>query len=295
MNAFKMLLTAEAGTGEVETVVPDVTIDWSALLNTVVNWVLSTGIKIVIALIVMFISFKIINAISRRIQRSGELPNRDKTIMKTLAYLIRIGAKCVVTVCLIGYLGIDTSAITALIASLGVCLGLAVNGAVSNIAGGLLIIVTRPFKVDDYIEAQGYGGTVQDIRLTNTRIFTPDNKVVYIPNGALANGNIVNYSENDLRRVDFTFSISYSNDFEKAKAIITKIFEEHELTIKEKGTTVRVSAHNSSSIDIAARVWASKADYWTVYFDVLEKVKAEFDNNGIEIPFNQLDVHVKND
>ena len=295
MNAFKMLLTAEAGTGEVEAVVPDVTIDWSALLNTVVNWVLSTGIKIVIALIVMFISFKIINAISRRIQRSGELPNRDKTIMKTLAYLVKIGAKCVVTVCLIGYLGIDTSAITALIASLGVCLGLAVNGAVSNIAGGLLIIVTRPFKIDDFIEAQGYSGKVQDIRLTSTRIFTGDNKVVYIPNGALANGNIVNYSENELRRVDFTFSISYNNDFEKAKAIINKIFEEHELTIKEKAPTVRVVAHNASSIDIAARAWAKSSDYWTVYFDVLEKVKTEFDKSGIEIPFNQLDVHVKND
>jgi len=290
-----MLLTAEAGTPDVESVVPDVSIDWSALLNTVVDWVLSTGVKIIISLIVMFISFKIINAIARRIQRSGELPNRDKTIMKTLAYLIKIGAKCIVLVCLIGYLGIDTSAITALIASLGVCLGLAVNGAVSNIAGGILIIITRPFKVDDMIEAQGFTGVVQDIRLTNTRIFTADNKVVYIPNGALANGNIVNYTENELRRVDFTFSISYTNDFEKAKAIINEIFAAHELTIKEKGTTVRVSAHNASSIDIAARAWAKGSDYWTVYFDVLEAVKSEFDKNGIEIPYNQLDVHVKND
>ena len=295
MNFSKMLLTAEAGTPDVESVVPDVSIDWSALLNTVVDWVLSAGVKIIISLIVMFISFKIINAISRRIQRSGELPNRDKTIMKTLAYLVKIGAKCIVLVCLIGYLGIDTSAITALIASLGVCLGLAVNGAVSNIAGGILIIITRPFKVDDMIEAQGYTGVVQDIRLTNTRIFTGDNKVVYIPNGALANGNIVNYTENELRRVDFTFSISYTNYFEKAKAIINEIFAAHELTIKEKGTTVRVSAHNASSIDIAARAWAKSSDYWAVYFDVLEAVKSEFDKNGIEIPYNQLDVHVKND
>lgn len=294
MNAFKMLLT-ETGVTDVETVVPDVTIDWSALLNAVVNWVITTGVKVVIALIALFISFKIINTISKKIQRSGELPNRDKTIMKTLAYIVRIGAKCIVLVCLIGYLGIDTSAITALIASLGVCLGLAVNGAVSNIAGGLLIIVTRPFKIDDMIEAQGYTGKVQDIRLTSTRIFTGDNKVVYIPNGALANGNIVNYSENELRRVDLTFSISYNNDFEKAKAIINQIFAEHELTIKDKAPTVRVIAHNASSIDIAARAWAKSGDYWTVYFDVIEKVKCEFDNNGIEIPFNQLDVHVKND
>jgi small conductance mechanosensitive channel len=288
-----MLLTETQDT--VEPVVPDISINWSALFNTVVDWVLSTGVKIIISLIVMFISFKIINHISKKIARRGELPKHDKTIAKTLAYLIKITGKCIVVVCLIGYLGIDTSAITALIASLGVCLGLAVNGAVSNIAGGILIIITRPFKVDDMIEAQGYTGVVQDIRLTNTRIFTGDNKVVYIPNGALANGNIVNYTENDLRRVDFTFSISYSNDFEKAKAIINDIFAKHELAIKDKAPTVRVSAHNASSIDIVARVWAKSSDYWTVYFDVLEAVKTEFDNNGIEIPFNQLDVHVKND
>ena len=290
MNTFKMLLTAEA-----EPIVPKVSIDWSALLNTVVDWVLSTGVKVIISLIVLFISFKVINHIAKRIARMGELPKHDKTIMKTLSYLIKIGGKSVILVCLIGYVGIDTSAITALIASLGVCLGLAVNGAVSNIAGGILIIITRPFKVDDMIEAQGYTGVVQDIRLTNTRIFTGDNKVVYIPNGALANGNIVNYSENDLRRVDFTFSISYTNDFEKAKAIINNIFASHELTIKEKAPTVRVMTHNASSIDIAARVWTKSSDYWAVYFDVIEAVKAEFDKNGIEIPYNQLDVHVKND
>ena len=289
MNVFKMLLAADT------TAATDISIDWAALLNTVVDWVLNTGVKILISLVIMFISFKIINHISRRIERRGELPKHDKTIMRTLAYLIKIGAKCIVLVCLIGYLGIDTSAITALIASLGVCVGLAVNGAVSNIAGGILIILTRPFKVDDMIEAQGYIGVVQDIHLTNTRIFTGDNKVVYIPNGALANGNIVNYSENELRRVDLTFSISYTNDFEKAKAIINQVFASHELTVKEKGTTVRVSAHNASSIDIVARAWAKSSDYWTVYFDSLEAVKTEFDKNGIEIPYNQLDVHVKND
>ncbi len=290
MNVLKMLLT-----DTVEPVVPEISIDWSAVINSIVNWVLNTGVKILIALLIIFVSFKIINCISRRIARRGELPKYDKTIMKTLAYLVKLGAKSIVVVCVIGYLGIDTSAITALIASLGVCLGLAVNGAVSNIAGGILIIITRPFKVDDMIEAQGYTGVVQDIRLTNTRIFTGDNKVVYIPNGALANGNIVNYSENDIRRVDFTFSISYTNDFEKAKAIINEIFANHELALKDKAPTVRVSAHNSSSIDITARVWAKSSDYWTVYFDVLEAVKTEFDKNGIEIPYNQLDVHVKND
>ena len=243
----------------------------------------------------MLITFKIINKLSRKIEKSGDKPHRDKTLMRVFAYIVRIGAKCLVTVSLVGYLGIDTSGITALIASLGVCIGLAVNGAVGNIAGGVLIIVTRPFRVDDYIEAQGVSGTVTDIHLTYTKIVTPDNKVVYIPNGELSNGNIVNYSEKDIRRVDLKFSIAYENNFEKAKEIITEVCNAHELVLKDKSMTVRVSAHNESSIDITTKVWVNRADYWTVNFDLLESVKREFDKAGITIPYNQLDVHIKKD
>ena len=245
-------------------------------------------------LLIMFISFKIINRIARSIEKKGEQPKHDKTLMRTIAYVVKIGAKCVVAVCLVAYVGIDTSAITALITSFGVCIGLAVNGAVSNLAGGVLIIVTRPFKVDDFIEAQGHSGTVEAIHMTNTKIVTPDNKVVYLPNGPLSNGDIVNYSEKDIRRVDFKFSIAYSNDFEKAKAIITKICESHELVLRDPAIMVRVSSHSESSIDIVTRVWVNSNDYWTVNFDILEAVKTEFDNSGIEIPYNQLDVHIKN-
>ena len=292
MKFFTMLAETTADTNVLTN---DKPIDWAALLNTVMNWVTSTGIKILIALVIMFISFKVINWITRKIEKKGDSPRHDKTVMRTLAYLLKIGLKCVIAVCLIGYLGFDTSAITALITSLGVCFGLAVNGAVANIAGGVLILITRPFKVDDYIEAQGEGGTVEDIHMTYTKLRTPDNKVVCLPNGALANGNIVNYSEKDTRRVDFTFSISYNNDFKKAKEILTKVLNDHPLTLKDQDFTVRVTAHNASSIDIATRAWVKSGDYWTVYFDVLETVKETFDKEGIEIPYNQLDVHVKQD
>ena len=267
---------------------------WSGLFSIVLEWCMNVGVKILIALVIMFISFKIISKIARKVEKLGDKPNHDKTIMKVLAYIISIGGKCLVAVCLIGYLGIDTSGLTALIASLGVCIGLAVNGAVGNIAGGVLLIITRPFKVDDFIEAQGTSGTVTDIHMTYTRIITPDNKVVYLPNGALSSGNIINYSENDTRRVDLTFSIAYENNFEDAKAIITEVCNAHALILKDKGITVRVSAHNQSSIDIGTKVWVNRADYWTVYFDLLEAVKNEFDAKGISIPYNQLDVHVKN-
>lgn len=263
------------------------------ILDAVLNWVATSGLRLIIALIVLFISFKLINFFSKKILSAMESKKVDKTISKTIAYVFKIGLKCLVAICLVGFVGIDTSGITALVTSLGVCAGLAVNGALSNLAGGVLLIITRPFKVDDFIEAQGYSGTVEDIHITNTKIITPDNKVIYIPNGALSAGNIVNYSEKDTRRVEHTFSISYSDDFSKAKGIITEICENHELILKDPAFTVRVCAHNASSIDIVTRVWVKSENYWQVHFDLLEAVKTAFDKEGIEIPFNQLDVHVK--
>lgn len=264
------------------------------IIVNVLNWAVNTGLKIIIAFIIMFISFKVINFIGKKLQKLGDKKDADKTIMRTLAYVLKIALKCLVVICLVGYLGIDTSGLTALVTSLGVCIGLAVNGALSNLAGGVLILVTRPFKVDDFIEAQGISGTVSDIHMTNTKIITGDNKVVYVPNGALANGNIINYSEKENRRVDFMFSIAYSADSAKAMGIIQNILDSHELVLKDPATFVRMSAHGKSSIDITARAWTKSADYWTVNFDVIEAAKTEFDKNGIEIPYEQLDVNIKN-
>lgn len=269
--------------------------DWNQIWTTIVEWASSTGVKIVIALVLLFISFRIITVVCRKIEKKAlnGKHKADKTLTKTLLYIAKLVLKTVVVVCLIGYLGIDTSGITALIASLGVGVGLAVNGALSNFAGGALLLITRPFRVDDYIEACGHSGTVEDIRMTQTRIRTPDNKIVYIPNGTLSTSNITNYSEKDIRRVDLTFSIGYADDFEEAKKIIGDIIQAHELILKDPEPFVRVSEHASSSINIVTRVWTKSDDYWTVHFDLLESVKKAFDEKGIEIPFNQLDVHVK--
>jgi small conductance mechanosensitive channel len=264
-------------------------------LNTLVSWATTTGIKIIIALVVLFISFKLVKWIGKKIVKGSEGKKLDKTIVKTLVHTGTIFAKCIIVVCLIGYLGIDTSAITALIASFGVCIGLAVNGAVSNFAGGVLILVTRPFKVDDFIEAQGVSGVVADINITNTKIITGDQKVVYVPNGALSNGTIINYSEKENRRVDIDFTIGYAADSEKAKAIVMDLMKEHALVLKDPAPFVHMSEHGSSAIVLKTRAWVKNADYWTVYFDLMEAVKKEFDANGIEIPFDQLDVHIKKD
>ncbi len=269
--------------------------DWNKLVDSLVNWATTSGLRILIALIILFVTFKIINAIGRKIERTGQKRNADKTIMKTLAYIFRLGCKVIVAICLVGYVGVNTSGLTALITSLGVCVGLAVNGTLSNLAGGVMIILTRPFKLDDYIEAQGKAGTVVDIRITNTKLLTPDNKVIYIPNGALSTGDIVNYSEKDTRRVVLTFSIGYADDSEKAKQIIRELCDTHDLVLKDPAPFVRMGEHAASSINITTRVWVKSADYWTVYFDLLEQVKAEFDKQGIEIPFEQVDVHIKKD
>ena len=257
--------------------------------------VVSAGIRLLIAVAIGFATFWLINRVAKKLAEKLEKKGVDKTLSRTLIYVAKLIAKSVIVVCLIGYLGIDTSAIVALIASLGLCIGLAVNGALSNVAGGVLIIVTRPFNVDDYIEAQGVSGTVSEIRMTNTKLITPDNKVVFIPNGELANGNIINYSATGTRRVEFVFGIDYSSDLEKAKEIIKNIFESDERVLKDKEIFVRLSEHGDSSLKIKARAWTKSSDYWNVYFDTLEAVKADFDKNGIRIPFNQLDVHIKND
>ena len=266
----------------------------TGVFRTFLEKAVSAGIRLAISFVLLFVSFKAINFISVRIEKKATNGKLDKTIAKTFAYVFRLSVKLIVLICLVSFVGIDTGGFAALIVSLGAGVGLALNGALSNLAGGILIILTRPFRVDDFIEAQGQTGTVEDIHITTTKVRTTDNKVVYIPNGPLSSGTIVNYSVKDTRRVDFSFSISYKEDFDRAKRIIGSIFESHELILKEPEYTVRVAEYAESSINLVARAWVASLDYWTVKFDVLETVKASFDREGIEIPYNQLDVHLKN-
>ena len=170
--------------------------DWQLFFDTIIGWLANTGVKVVVALLALFISYRVITVLSRRIEKRliGGRHKVDKTLTKTLVYVLSVSLKVLILICLIGYLGIDTSGLTALIASLGVCFGLAVNGAVSNIAGGVLILVTRPFRVDDVIEVDGFTGTVEDIRITHTKIRLEEKKVVFIPNGKLASASVINRS-----------------------------------------------------------------------------------------------------
>lgn len=289
--------TTSGGSVEGNTAIPkdnnDITFD--KVLEALWNWAKTTGVKILIAIVVLIVSFFIIKVVTNRIKKRMQKNKKvDKTISKTLLRCGNILAKILVVVALVSYLGIDTSGVTALITSLGVCVGLAVNGALSNLAGGFLILITRPFKIDDFIEAEGYSGTVIDIRITDTKIRTPDNKIIYLPNGKLSAAEIVNYSEEATRRVDITFGISYDNDFEKAKSILMDLSNQHAKVLKDPAPSVRMSEQGDSSINLTLKVWVLNGDYWDVKFDLLEAAKKAFDENHIEIPYNQLDVHIKN-
>lgn len=270
---------------------------WEEVWTEIQQWLLQTGLKILIALVILFVSFKLIDFFAKKIGKSIEKRSAqkkiDKTIANTVSYIVKIACKVIVVMSLVAYLGIDVSGLTALIASTGLGIGLAINGALANLAGGILILATRPFKEDDYISALGSDGTVEHIKLCHTVIRTPDNKTVYLPNSSLSSGTIVNYSEKPIRRVDMEFSIDYAEDYRKAESVILKIFDKHDLVLKDPAPVVRISDHADSAIKLVARCWVNNPDYWTVKFDVLEAVKSAFDENGISIPFPQLDVHMK--
>lgn len=267
--------------------------NFAEIMETVTTWCMGTGIKIVIAIVILIVAFKVINSFAKRItKKNNETQKLDKTVTRALISVGSILLKVLVVLCLVNYLGIDTSGITALIASLGVCAGLAVNGALANLAGGVLLLITRPFRVDDYIEVAGFAGTVEEINICSTKLITVDNKVVYVPNGTASTATITNFSEKKERRVDLTYTIPYGTDFEAAKAVILGVAEAHELVLKDPAVMVRVCGANDCGQEIVCRAWVKGADYWTVYFDLMETTKTALGENGFPAPAAQVEVHL---
>ena len=267
-----------------------------AFLDTVINWATTTGVKIIIALIILFIAFKIINLVAKKFTKKFQDNSKyDKTLTKTFIYAGKIALKILVVICLIGYLGIETSGISALIASVGVAAGLAINGTLANLAGGVMILITRPFKVDDYIAAQGEEGVVEDIKICYTKITTVDNKTVYLPNSALSTGTVINYSEKDLRRVDLEFSVA-GNDPVKVRDLLLEVCSKEEKVLKDPEPFARITDFGAGNgVRITMRAWCKGADYWDARFNLLDDVRKAFEENQIVVPFDQLDVHIKND
>lgn len=268
-------------------------IDWKQVLDTIINWCTSTGIKLLIALLVMFLAFKIINFVTKKFYKHLQKKQVDATIARVSYGAIKLVLKVLVLICLVGYVGIETASLSAVVASLGVGISLAVQGTLSNFAGGVIIILMRPFKLGDYISSNGQEGTVEDIKLFYTHIVTGDNKVVYIPNGSLANNVIVNASAKETRRVEVIMSVSYATNLDFAKNIISGVCARNEAILTTPAPFIDINEFAASSIDLKVRAWCNSGEYWNVYHYLLNEIKAEFDKNNIEVPFNTIDVNIK--
>ena len=255
-----------------------------------------TLIKILIALVIYWLGNKLIKLLISLTDKAMDKAHLDEGVQSFLKSALKIAVFVVLVFIIVSYLGIATTGLAALFASAGVTVGLALQGSLSNLAGGVLILILKPFKVGEYIIACGDEGVVTSIEILCTKLRTGDNKVVIIPNGTLANSNITNVSREEFRRVDFVFGVAYDSDLKLVKNLLQTAGEKHELVLKDEAHAIKVfiNEFGASSIDFGFRVWCKNSDYWTVKWDLMEQVKAAFDANNIEIPFNQLDVNMKN-
>lgn len=258
------------------------------------------GLKVVAALLIYLVGGWIIRKIKRILTKGFERKHSDAALASFVTSLVSIALWVIVIIITISTLGINTTSLAALLAAGGMAIGMALSGTVQNFAGGIMILVFKPFKAGDYIEAQGFAGVVTDVSIVSTKLLTIDNRVIVLPNGALFNGSINNLSAMDLRRVDLPVSVAYGSDASAVRDAILEIVAADPLILD--GTTqgaadpfVALKALGSSSVDFIVRVWVKSADYWTVYFRLNEAIYAGLPAKGIPFPFPQLDVHLKKD
>lgn len=246
--------------------------------------------------ILIYIAGVFVNRIILRIFAKGvERSRMDQTVRKFLESVIKIVSTALILIIALTVLGIPMTSIITVLGTAGVAVGLALKDSLSNVAGGVILLINRTIKVGDYVEIGDQAGNVEEISILFTKLVTPDNKGVFIPNGVVVTSAITNYSSEEARRVDAVFGISYDNDHRKAVSAIEEVIEAHPLILKDPEPFVRLAELNSNSLDIKVRVWVKNADYWTVYFDLIEQVKETFDKEDIKIPYNQLDVHISNE
>jgi len=243
------------------------------------------GLKIIGAILIWIIGSWIIKKILKTTRKVMTKSNYEESLQKFLTNLLGWGLKILLIITLLGTLGVPTTSFAAIIAAAGLAVGLALQGSLGNFAGGVLIMIFKPFKIGDLIEAQGELGVVKRIEIFTTKLTGLSNREVIIPNGALSNGNIINYTTEGTRRVDLTFGVSYDSDIKKAKEVLLTVLTSHPKVLKTPEPTVNVSALADSSINFAVRPWCNSEDYWAVYFGITENVKEALDKAGIEIPY----------
>ncbi len=250
------------------------------------------GPKLLLAILVLLIGLWIIKLVLKGTNRAMERSNMEISLRKFLSGFFGILLKVLLLISVASMIGIATTSFVAVIGAAGLAVGLALQGGLANFAGGVIILMFKPFKVGDFLEAQGYMGTVSEITIFTTILKTPDNKTVIIPNGALSNGSMVNFSTEPQRRVDMVFGIGYGDSIEMAKLVLKKLVDSDARIKKEPAPQIVVGELGDNSVNFNVRVWCDSADYWGIYFDTHEKVKIAFDESGISIPFPQRDIHL---
>jgi len=250
------------------------------------------GPKVIAAIAIWLVGSIIVKYVLKGINKAMEKKGLEIGLKKFLSNLIGWGLKIVLILVILGTVGIETTSFAAVLAAGGLAVGLALQGSLSNFAGGILIMVLKPFKIGDFIDAQGESGTVKEIDIFNTKLLTTNNQEVIMPNGALSNGNITNYSTQPTRRVNLTFGVGYDSDIKKTKEVILGVINSHPAVLQDPAPAVNVSELADSSINFFTRAWVNQADYWDVHFYMIERTKEAFDEAGIDIPYpHQVEIH----
>lgn len=262
------------------------------LITKLTDLSVSLGTKLLIAIIVFFIGRWLIRKLIRIVVKIMEKKQVEASLFSFTKSLLNITLNFLFVIVIIGILGIETSSFIALFASAGVAIGMALSGTLQNFAGGVMILLFKPFKVGDFIEAQGQSGTVREIQIFNTIMATADNKIIIIPNGGLSTGIMKNYSKEENRRVDWEFGIAYGDSYEKAREVIAGLLDSDPRVMKDPAYFIALTSLGESSVNIVVRAWVKAPDFWGVYFDMNEKVYKTFARENINIPFPQMDVHI---
>ncbi|MBO5961289.1 MAG: mechanosensitive ion channel, partial [Paludibacteraceae bacterium] len=249
------------------------------------------GKSILIAILIYFIGRYLIKLVDKMLVKVMTRRKFLPEVQTFLSSVVHIALTILLVISIVGALGVETTSFAALLASAGVAIGMALSGQLQNFAGGVIILLLRPYKIGDYVEAGGVAGTVKAIQIFNTVLTTPDNKIITVPNGSISNGVLVNYSQMDTRRVDWTFGVEYGSDVEKVKACVNRILAADTRVLKDPAVFIALGALADSSVNLTVRAWVNSGDYWDVFFDVNQKVYEQFKAEGNEYPFPQLTVH----
>ena len=268
------------------------TMSLDTLISKLIDLSVSLGSKLLVALIVFFIGRWLIRKLNCMVIKIMQKKEVEASLFTFIRSLVSITLNFIFVIILISVLGIETSSFIALFASAGVAIGMALSGTLQNFAGGVMILLFKPFRVGDFLEAQGQSGTVKEIQIFNTIMTTADNKVIIIPNGGLSTGIMKNYSKEENRRVDWEFGIAYGDSYDKTKAVLTRLIEADQRILKDPNYFIALTSLGESSVNIVVRAWVKAPDYWGVFFDMNEKVYKTFAEENLNIPFPQMDVHL---